>query len=138
MPTDRVRALPAALLAFLVCVCSGMLAACGGGGGSPGDPDSPIKLQAVSTGSLAVAIRDLPEGAGGAVHVSGPANYAAELDASRTLDDLAPGDYTVSALPVVAGPATWIPTPPAQTVNVRAGDTATAEVRYAEAPLAPH
>jgi hypothetical protein len=128
MPFDRVRTLIAIL--FL-----GSLAGCGGGSGSPGEQNSPIKLQAASGGSLAVAVYNLPVGAAASVQVTGPANFTAALAGSQTLTDVAPGDYTVTALPVVAGSSTWIPVPATQTVTVTAGAATTASVDYA--PAAP-
>jgi hypothetical protein len=131
MPSDRVRTLMAVLL--LLALFLGSLAGCGGGGGSPGDPNSPIKLQAASSGSLAVAVYNLPVGAAASVQVSGPANFAAALAGSQTLTDVAPGEYTVTALPVVAGAITWLPAPATQPVLVAAGTTTTASVDYAPA-----
>jgi hypothetical protein len=120
--------------ALIAILFLGSLAGCGGGGGSPGEQNSPIKLQAASSGSLAVAVYNLPVGAAASVQVAGPANYTAALAGSQTLTDVAPGDYTVTALPVVAGSSTWIPVPATQTVTVTAGATTTASVSYAPAP----
>jgi hypothetical protein len=133
MPTDRVRAVMATLLSATLLLASllpGALAGCGGGGGHPGDPDSPVKLQSATTGNLAVTIASLPPGLAGAVRVTGPANYVADLTDSLTLGGIAPGDYTITALPVAAGATTWVPLPPTQTVTVAAGATATASVVY--------
>jgi hypothetical protein len=128
MPLDRVRTVMVIL--FLASLFLGSLAGCGGGGGDPGNPDSPVKLQSATTGNLAVTIASLPAGLAGAVHVTGPANYVADLTDSRTLGGIAPGDYTITALPVAAGATTWVPLPPTQTVTVTAGVTATASVVY--------
>jgi hypothetical protein len=129
MPTDRVRTVMVIL--FLVSLFLGSLAGCGGGGGDPGNPDSPVKLQSATTGSLAVTIASLPAGSGASVHVTGPGNYAADLTDSLTLGGVEPGDYTITALPVVAGSTTFIPLPTTQSVTVAAGATATASVNYA-------
>jgi hypothetical protein len=128
MPTDRVRTVMAIL--FLASLFLGSLAGCGGGGGHPGNPNSPVKLQSATTGSLAVTIASLPAGLAGAVRVTGPANYVADLTSSVTLGGIAPGDYTITALPVAVGAAAWVPFPPTQTVTVTAGVTATASVVY--------
>jgi hypothetical protein len=128
MPTDRVRTVMVIL--FLVSLFLGSLAGCGGGGGDPGNPNSPVKLQSATTGSLAVTIASLPAGLAGAVHVAGPNNYVADLTDSMTLGGIAPGDYTVTALSVVAGDTTWVPLPPTQKVTVAAGATAAASIVY--------
>ena len=128
MPTDRVRTVMVIL--FLVSLFLGSLAGCGGGGGDPGNPDSPVKLQSATTGSLAVAISSLPSGTGAAVRVTGPGNFVADLTQSQTLGGMAPGDYTITALPAVSGATTWMPFPATQTVSVAAGATAMASVTY--------
>jgi len=128
MPTDRVRTVMVIL--FLVSLFLGSLAGCGGGGGDPGNPDSPVKLQSATTGSLAVTISSLPSGTGAAVRVTGPGNFVADLTQSQTLGGMAPGDYTITALPAVSGATTWMPFPATQTVSVAAGATAMASVTY--------
>jgi glucose/arabinose dehydrogenase len=133
MPTDRVRTVMVIL--FLLSLFLGSLAGCGGGGGSPGNPDSPVKLQGVTTtASLAVTVSNLPSGLPPAVHVAGPDNYAADLAGSQVLNGLAPGDYTITAMPAVVGTTTWIPTPGMQIVAVAAGAAATASLNYAPPP----
>jgi len=129
MPTDRVRVL--IVILFLASLFLGSLAGCGGGGGHPGQVGGPIKLQATSGGSLAVTIANLPSGAGVAVRVTGPGSFAIDLAQSQTLGGIAPGSYTVAALQVVAGAATWVPFPATQEVTVVAGASVTARVDYA-------
>jgi hypothetical protein len=129
MPTDRVRVL--LVILFLVSLFLGSLAGCGGGGGHPGQMDGPRKLQVVSGGSLAVTIDNLPSGAGGAVRVTGPGNFTLDLAQSQTLSGIAPGSYTLMAVQVVAGAATWIPFPATQEVTVASGAGVTARIAYA-------
>jgi hypothetical protein len=129
MPTDRVRVL--IVILFLASLFLGSLAGCGGGGGHPGQVGGPEKLQAVSGGSLAVTIANLPSGAGAAVRVTGPGNFTVDLAQSQTLGGIAPGSYTVAALQVVAGAATWIPFPATQDVTVVAGAGAAVRIDYA-------
>lgn len=129
MQTDRVRSV--LVILFLLALFLGSLAGCGGGGGSPGDTsNNAVKLQASTGGSLAVTIGSLPSGSAAFVHVSGPGNYSADLAGSQTLDGLAPGEYTIAALPVLVGTSTWLPAPETQTVTVVAGATAAAGVSY--------
>jgi hypothetical protein len=127
--TDRVRALMVIL--FLAALFLGSLAGCGGGGGHPGDPDSPVQLQNTSNATLAITIGNLPSSVAAAVRVTGPGNYTVELAQSQTLSGIPPGSYTVTALPVVAGTATWIPLPSTQGVTVGAGATVAVRVDYA-------
>jgi hypothetical protein len=127
--TDRVRALMVIL--FLAALFLGSLAGCGGGGGDPGDPNSPVQLQNTSNGTLAITIGNLPSSVAAAVRVTGPGNYTVDLARSQTLGNIPPGSYTVVALPVVAGTATWIPLPATQDVAVGAGAAVAVRVDYA-------
>jgi hypothetical protein len=129
MSTDRVRVL--IVILFLASLFLGSLAGCGGGGGHPGQMGGPVKLQAIGGGSLAVTIANLPSGPGVAVHVSGPGNFAVDLAQSQTLSGITPGSYTITALQVVAGAATWTPSPARQEVTVVPGASAAVRVDYA-------
>jgi hypothetical protein len=129
MPTDRVRVV--IVILFLASLFLGSLAGCGGGGGHPGQMGGPVKLQAASGGNLTVTIANLPSGPGVAVHVTGPGHFAVDLAQSQTLSGIAPGSYTVTALQVVAGAATWTPSPATQEVTVVSGASATVRVDYA-------
>jgi hypothetical protein len=136
MQTDRVRTV--LVILFLAALFFGSLAGCGGGGGSPGDTtNSPVKLQASSGGGLAVTIGSLPSSTAAFVQVTGPGNYIANLSKSETLQDIAPGDYTITAQPVVSGTSTWVPSPAVQTVSVTADATAAASVNYAVQETVP-
>ncbi|ALK95601.1 hypothetical protein AB595_19205 [Massilia sp. WF1] len=128
MQPERVRTL---LVILFLALFLGSLAACGGGGGSPGQTNTNIQLQGVSTGNLSVTVVNLPSGIRAAVHVSGPGNYAADLAGTQILSGLVPGDYTISAQPVAVGAGTWFPSPATQTVSVAVGATAAASVSYA-------
>ncbi len=62
--------------------------------------DATITVEPVSAtaGNLSIYLDQLVEaGSRGAVEVTGPGGFSATLTASRTLLDLAPGDYTISA-----------------------------------------
>jgi hypothetical protein len=101
--------------------------------GGTASADFMVSCGAVS-GALAVTVSGLPAGADAAVHLAGPGGYAADLAATGTLDDLAPGRYTVSADPVDAGGDHYVPDPATAEVAVSAGETATATVAYAATP----
>jgi hypothetical protein len=82
-----------------------------------------------TTGTLVVAIEGLPPGAAAAVSVAGPNGFSELLDATATLADLAPGEYTVSASPVSHSDALFA-CGTVSTVVVSAGHTAAAQVSY--------
>lgn len=130
MPVIRARLSLGWLLPTLLIVLAGLLGACGGGGGNGGSaaPQPPVQ----QTGTLVLVIGP-PQGAAPAVRVTGPGNFARDLTQAEsvTLSGLAPGTYTVTAQPVVAGGQSWIPAPASQNVQVSAGATANAGVTYA-------
>jgi glucose/arabinose dehydrogenase len=116
------------LLAFLYC----LLCACGGGGGDGGNPAPP----AVTTGSLAVTIANVPTGGTGLIRVTGPNNFVQDLAQTTTLTQLAPGNYVLAATSITVGGATWTPTPVSQTIAVTASVTATATIAYGNNAIA--
>ncbi len=84
-----------------------------------------------TTGSLRVTVTGLPAGVGALVTVTGPGSFSEEVAATLTLEDLAPGEYTVSAANVNSGGATYSSTPADRSVTVAAGATAQVTVTYA-------
>jgi hypothetical protein len=84
-----------------------------------------------TTGSLRVVVTGLPTGVDALVTVTGPGSFNEEVAATRTLDDLAPGEYTVSAANVSSGGATYSASPADRSVTVAAGATAQVTVTYA-------
>lgn len=90
------------------------------------------------TGSLSVAITGLPEGVAATVLVSGPGGYAQSVTASRVLEGLAPGSYTLTAATVDDGdpivPALYDATVATSDVAVVANGTAIAAVTHAWRP----
>ena len=125
MLVDRVRMFVYSLLLFPL-----LLAGCGGGGGDPGTPNPPPP-PTVTTGSLQVAVNTLPAGVNASVRVTGPNNFSQDLTGQQTLNNLAPGSYSVAAASVTSGNSTYTPTPATQSVTVTAGATATATIAYA-------
>lgn len=103
------------------CLTSGLalLLGCSAPSSPTGDPRATSVL---STGSLQVLITGVPEGVPGAVVVSGPAAYRAELPGSTLLTGLVAGEYTIVAGPVAAAGDTLLPSPPWQRLTVPAGD----------------
>lgn len=98
-----------------------------------GTPDSGVQE---TLGSLTVTISGAPGDA--AVQVSGPDGFAQPVTASRTLTELAPGTYTLTASAVRQSgqivDTLFDPTPVTTTASVAAGETATATVTYAVRP----
>jgi len=95
-----------------------------------GDPASAEVVYTVANGSLAVTVAGLPSGTDAAVTVSGPGGYSRQVTASETLSGLAPGQYTLTALPVSDGTDQYSPAPSSQTATVGASGTASATVNY--------
>jgi hypothetical protein len=73
---------------------------------------------AVSTGSIALVVAGLPQGANGAVTVTGPRNYSTVITSTTTLTNLPPGTYTVTSASVTINGNAWNPAPVSQTVSV--------------------
>ena len=96
---------------------------------SAGEAASAGVAYAVAEQSLAVTVAGLPAGVDAAITVSGPGGYSHSVTASETLSDLAPGQYTVTALPVSDGSDQYNPSPSTRTVTVNGA--ATASVAYA-------
>jgi hypothetical protein len=92
--------------------------------------------QTAGTGNLGITITGLPGDANASVTVTGPGGYNQSATSSRTMTNLAPGSYTVTARSVSGSGSTYTPLPATQTATVTAGTTATAGVRYG-APSAP-
>ena len=90
---------------------------------SSSQPEYVSVAYTLSTGSLQVLVSGLPEGLGGAVTVSGPQGFSANLTASTLLTGLIPGDYNVAATGVSVAQAVYLPTPSAQSVTVAASLT---------------
>ncbi|HJR15718.1 MAG TPA: hypothetical protein VJ808_02610, partial [Gemmatimonadales bacterium] len=88
-------------------------------------------------GSLRVTIEGLPGGVPAAVTVSGPNNYSQQVTATRTLNDLTPGSYAVSAAGVTSGGNTYSSSVSRPTVPVVAGATATVTVSYTAVVVNP-
>lgn len=100
-------------LAFLVLACDG-------------GPTGP------RTGSLTVNVGNLPADVAAAITVQGAAGTPAiSVSGTRTISDLEPGTYTVTATKTVGQKASYLPGVSSQTVEVSAGTTpATVSVAY--------
>jgi methionine-rich copper-binding protein CopC len=89
-----------------------------------------------TVGELRVNISGAPDGLA-KVKVTGPYSYSSgNLGSSRTLTNLTPGDYTITAEEFMTGLPNkptcriYTPTPSSQTETVTAGQSATASVSY--------
>ncbi|HKI56934.1 MAG TPA: hypothetical protein VKB31_07250 [Trueperaceae bacterium] len=105
------------------------LAAC-----SSSTPSSTPGSPSPTTGSLKVSVYGLPGGVSGAVTVSGPAGYTANVTATATLSGLAPGSYTVTAAPTRSTAAVvdvaYTVSGGGGSVTVSAGTTSSTSVTY--------
>jgi hypothetical protein len=87
---------------------------------------------ALSTGSIALAVGGLPQGATGAVTITGPGGFAQAFTGTATITGLTPGTYTVQADSVVRSGFAYRASAPSQQVTVVASLTAApAIVTYA-------
>jgi hypothetical protein len=78
----------------------------------------------ITTGSIALAVTGLPDGAAASVTISGSGGYSRQLTATAMLAGLPPGSYQVSSGSVSdAGGHVYSPVPLAQVVNVVASET---------------
>lgn len=84
------------------------------------------------TANLSVQIVMLPGHVPGDVTVTGPDNFHKHLVDTETLDNLAPGTYTVQAGPARHGPVQYFPTTPVATAQLADGQQGTIEVDYAD------
>ena len=84
--------------------------------------------------TLTITITGLPDSASANVTVTGPDGFSQLVTASRTLVDLAPGDYTIAATTVIVFGFRIVPEPATQVVHVTADSATLAHVTYAPAP----
>ncbi|MFN8582356.1 MAG: hypothetical protein U0163_15450 [Gemmatimonadaceae bacterium] len=78
---------------------------------------------ALSSGSLALAIVGLPQGASGSVSLTGPGGYHATLTQSQILAGLTPGAYTLAASNTTNGANIYAPVPTQLSVTIQASAT---------------
>lgn len=99
-----------------------LLAACGpkGPGGEP----------SATHGKLAVTVSDLPTGVDAAITVSGPEGFSENLTGDSTLEELDPGEYTVSANDVSRGNSVFSAVVSGSPALVKVGETASVGVAY--------
>jgi FG-GAP repeat len=97
--------------------------------GSKTDVSVTYAKQAATLGQLAITITGLPTDLNAALSVTGPNGFSESVPASKTLNDLQPGDYEITALKV-DGTYPYYPTPATQTLKVVASETAKAVVVY--------
>lgn len=81
-------------------------------------------------GAMQLIVDGLPAGVSADVRVSGPNDFSQQSSADVLLSDLVPGPYRVTAESASAGDDTFVPEPSSQTVTVKAGETASAQIAY--------
>ncbi len=82
-------------------------------------------------GTFEIIVTGLPDGVNSSVNITGPNGFSQAVTASKTLSDLEPGSYTVSASDVTSGGVTFSATVTGSPSTVTAGQTASASVAYA-------
>jgi hypothetical protein len=91
----------------------------------------------LTTGGLDLTVVGVPAGSAGNVQITGP-GFTQAVTASQTFTSATPGSYTVTALSVIIGSNTYVPSPASQVVDVPPSRTpAAATVTYADAGAAP-
>ncbi len=82
-------------------------------------------------GSLQLSVSGLPGVVTGNITVTGPGGFSQHVTATKSLNGLVPGTYTIVAVAVVSAGATYQPVPVTQTRNVAGGSSVSASVAYA-------
>jgi hypothetical protein len=83
-----------------------------------------------TVGKLSVNITGLPTGSAPSVAVTGPSSFSQTLTASGTLENLAPGSYTITPAKVAVAADNY--TAATATASVSAGQTASSDVTYSK------
>lgn len=86
-----------------------------------------------NTGSLKVNIGGLPVGEEGKVQITGPSSYRTTVTSTTVVSGLEPGAYTVFGLYVLAGGASFVPSPTTRVVTVVSDSLSTVAVYYVTA-----
>ena len=97
---------------------------------TPAPAPAPTPAPAPAAGAMNLQIAGLAASMEAVVMVAG-GGMTQFVTASRTLPNLAPGAYTVTAEPVLTGQSVMAPTAATQTIQVVSGQTAAATVSYA-------
>ena len=134
------------LATSVLVVCAALLAGCSGNDepapvaaapaattppptATPTPTPTPTPQPTPTTGAMSMQIAGLPSGLEGHITVTS-GGMTQFVTASKTLNDLPAGAYTVAAEAVLTGQAVMAPTMTTQSVTVVAGATATARVTY--------
>jgi|GEM_PF-713220 len=83
------------------------------------------------SGSLQITVSGLPAGVSAGITVSGPNGFSMAVTSTTTLNNLAPGSYSVSASPVTSGLATYNGAVTGSPATVSSGTVAQSSVTYA-------
>ena len=105
--------------------------------GSKTDLTVSYTKQLPTVGQLAITMTGLPTDLNATVAVTGPNGFSEMLMTSKTFSNLSPGNYIIMASKV-DGTYPYNPYPKTQTLNVVAGETATATLGYVPTIPLPH
>jgi len=110
-------------------IVTSMLYACGGG--SEESSGSPVPISPVPTsGTIALSVMGLPDGTTSTAVVAGPDGYTQNVSGNATLENLAPGNYTITPAAVVANGLEFDVLPASISFVVSGNSTATQELIY--------
>jgi hypothetical protein len=105
--------------------------------GSNTDVSVTYTKQSVTVGQLAITVTGLPNDVIASSSLTGPNGFSKNVTGSETLDNLQPGTYTLGASQRnVVYP--YNPLPKTQSINVVAGEAATARIVYVPTIPLPH
>ncbi len=95
-----------------------------------GEQKAATVTYAVTTGRLALQVTGLPGGTAAGITVTGPGSFSQAVPVTTTLQNLAPGNYVITAVTVTGGGTLYTPSAASQTVAITAGQTASRAVAY--------
>ena len=83
-----------------------------------------------TTGDLVISVNGLPAAAVAAISVTGPNDFVKSVTATTTLENLAPGEYTVRVSNVLESNVLYASSVSQETKSITAGATETSNVAY--------
>ncbi|MEO7361866.1 MAG: hypothetical protein ABI120_16160 [Gemmatimonadaceae bacterium] len=101
-----------------------------------GITDSVNVTYARAGGNAAITVAGLPAGANSAMTLTGN-GITTPVTGTVTLDNLAPGSYTLSASPVTVSGTVYNPSPVSMTVGITTGTTTNATITYFAGMVTP-
>jgi hypothetical protein len=95
-----------------------------------------VVTYASQTGSLSLSLSGLPAGAAADMVLTGPGSTSQTITTGGTIENLAPGSYTLAVRPVRTALGTYSSTPATHSFTISTGATTTQSVAYTPLPAA--